>query len=165
MFVLSMKTTRPRLWAFGAVLALLLTVVAGTKLLPAAPRTSAAAGAATDPAALLRELGYEVEEPWTALREVTLPGEGDVTLDAYNALQQTAGYDLRPYLGERVKLYTYAVSNYPGEERVEAHVYVYKNRVVAGDIASTAADGFCHGLTPLTLGDTTAQGEANGTTG
>ena len=165
MFVLSLKTTRPRLAAFGVVLVLLFAVTAGTKVLSPGVRVPAGAGEATDPVAVLQGLGYEVESQWIHLREITLPADVDATFSAYNALQKEAGYDLTPYQGERVKCYTYTVLNYPGEERVEAHVYTHRNRVVAGDIASTAADGFCHGLTPLTPTTTVAQGEKDGTTG
>ncbi len=163
MFVLSMKTTRPRLAAFGAVCGLLLAVVVGTKMLP--PAVSTAAPAATDPVAYLQGLGYEVDPQWTALQEITIPMEEDAAFAAYNALLQAAGYDLTAYKGERVKCYTYAVRNYPGTERVEARVYVHKDRVIAGEIASTEVGGFCKGLTPLTPTATENKGETNGTTG
>jgi len=163
MFVLSMKTTRPRLAAFGVVCCLLLAVVLGTKALPHSAPT--AGTVATDPAAYLQSLGYEVDPQWTALQEVVIPVEEDAAFTEYNALLQAAGYDLTAYKGERVKCYTYTVLNYPGKERVEAHVYVHKDRVVAGDIASTAADGFCHGLKPLTPTAEPTKGETNGTTG
>lgn len=165
MFVLSMKTTRLRLWMCAGALVLLLAVTAGARVLSPGVLTPAGAGAATDPVALLQGLGYEVDPQWTDLREITLPADGDAAFSAYNALQQETGYDLSPYLGERVKYYTYTVLNHPGEERVEAHVYTYKDRVVAGDIAAAAADGFCRGLTPMTPADQTHEGESHGTTG
>ena len=163
MFVLSMKTTRPRLVAFGAVCGLLLAVVAGTKML--SPAVPTASPVATEPVAYLQRMGYEVDPQWTALQEITIPVEEDAAFAEYNALLQAAGYDLTAYRGERVKCYTYAVRNYPGTERVEARVYVHKDRVIAGDIASVEADGFCKGLTPLTPDMTAEKGETNGTTG
>ena len=43
--------------------------------------------------------------------------------------------------------YTYRIMNYPGTgDTVLAQLYIYKNRVVAGDIHSTALDGFMHGI-------------------
>lgn len=164
MFVLSMKTTRPRLAAFAAVGGLLLTVVLGTKALSRGT-VPVTAPAAANPAAYLQSLGYEVDPQWTALQEITVPVEEDAAFAAYNAVLQAAGYDLSAYKGERVKCYTYRVLNYPGEERVDARVYTYKDRVVAGDIASAAADGFCKGLAPLTPDLTENKGETHGTTG
>jgi len=164
MFVLSMKTTRPRLAAFGAVFCVLLAVVLGTKALSRGT-VPVTAPAAANPAAYLQSFGYEVEPQWTALQEITVPVEEDPAFAAYNAVLQAAGYDLSAYQGERVKCYTYKVLNYPGEEGVEARVYTYKDRVVAGDIASAAADGFCKGLTPLTPDMTENEGETHGTTG
>ena len=163
MFVLSMKTTRPRLAAFGAVFCVLLAVVLGTKALSrgTVPVTAPAA----NPAAYLQSMGYEVAPQWTALQEITVPVEEDPAFAAYNAVLQAAGYDLSAYQGERVKCYTYKVLNYPGEEGVEARVYTYKDRIVAGDVASTAADGFCRGLTPLTPDLTENEVETHGTTG
>lgn len=55
--------------------------------------------------------------------------------------------DLEPYHGKRVKCWTYTVLNYPGENGVLAHLYIYKDKIVGGDISSTALDGFMHGLT------------------
>lgn len=163
MFVLSMKTTRPRLVGFGVVCCLLLAVVLGTKALPHSAPASTAAG--TDPAAYLQKMGYEVDPQWTALREITIPVEEDAVFAAHNALLKEAGYDLTAYKGERVKCYTYTVRNYPGTEGVEARVYVHKDRVIAGDIASTAAGGFCKGLQPLASDPSKDKGETHGTTG
>lgn len=164
MFVLSMKTTRTRLTVYGAVCGLLAAVIVGVRAVPrgAVPVT---APAAADPAAYLQKMGYEVEDQWTALREITVPAEEDAAFAAYNAILQEAGYDLSAYKGERLKCYTYAVLNYPGSERVEARVYTYKDRVVAGEIASAEADGFCKGLTPLIPTATENKGETDGTTG
>lgn len=164
MFVLSMKTTRPRLAAYGVVFGLLLAVMLGSAGLSRGS-VPAAAPAATDPAAYLQRLGYEVDPQWTALQEVVVPVEEDAAFAEYNALLKAAGYDLAAYKGERVKCYTYTVLNYPGKEGVQAHIYVHKDRIIAGDISSTAADGFCVGLQPLTPDMTTEKGETNGTTG
>lgn len=75
--------------------------------------------------------------------------EFDEVFTQYNDLQKTAGMDLEPYHGKRVKCWTYTVLNYPGEEGVLAHLYIYKDKIVGGDVSSTALDGFMHGLTKL----------------
>ncbi len=149
MFVCSMKTTRPRLVGGGLVAALLLTVLVALS----GGRGAVATGApvAADDAArqqVLASLGYAVLPNRCEVREILIPAESDETFAAYNALQTAAGYDLTAYCGRRVKCWTYTVTNYPGEDAVEAHLYIYKDTVVGGDISSTAQDGFSHGLTP-----------------
>ena len=82
----------------------------------------------------------------------------DETLLTYNALQKTAGMDLLPYCGKTLELHTYTVTDHPAGEAV-AHLYLYKNHVVGGDISSPTADGFCEALLPR------AAGVTHGTTG
>ena len=43
--------------------------------------------------------------------------------------------------------YTYRVTNYEcSTDTVLAQLFVYRNRVIGGDIHATAMDGFMHGL-------------------
>lgn len=155
MFVLSMKTTRPRLIAVCALTALLLVTVVSLSGQSAAVATGVPVAA--DDAArqqYLADLGYEVIPDKCEVREILIPAESDPAFAAYNALQQEAGGDLTDYCGKRVKCWTYIVVNYPGEESVQAHLYTYKNTVIGGDISSVAQGGFSHGLKPLTMRDT-----------
>ncbi len=154
MFVLSMKTTRPRLIAVCAVMALLLVTTVSLSGQSAAVAT--AAPVATDDAArqqFLKDLGYEVIADKSEVREILIPAESDPAFAAYNALQKEAGNDLTDYSGKRVKCWTYTVTNYPGEESVLAHLYIYKDKIIGGDISSTAQDGFSHGLKSLSMRD------------
>ena len=51
------------------------------------------------------------------------------------------------YKGIRAKKYTYHVKNYPDtQEDVIANLLIYNNKVIGGDISSTALDGFTHGF-------------------
>ena len=105
MFVLSMKTTRPRLAAYGVVLALLMTVmVVGHRQ---QMRVQSVSTAAADAARVtyLQQQGYAVEPQWTDLREVVAPDT-----DAVPAA----------YRGKRLKCYTYAVA---GEDTVRLYEY------------------------------------------
>ena len=156
MFVLSMKTTRVRLAAVVAVGGLLLAAIIGISASPHS--VSTAAGGATDPVAYLQSLGYEVAPQWNDLKEMVIPATDHAAFAAYNAMAQAAGYDLTPYAGQRIKCYTYAVENYPGTQPVEACVYTYKDRVVAGTMCIDGGE-------PLPLKPLTEQGEINGTTG
>lgn len=164
MFVVSMKTTRPRMEFAAAVVGLLLITVFTLAGRQDVRRTQAAATGTDDSrrVAYLQELGYEVETQPVSVREVLIPADSDPVFAAYNALQQQAGSDLTPYCGRRVKCWTYTVTNYPGAEPVQAHLYVYGERIIGGDVASTVQGGFAHGLTPLTP---TAIGEEHGQTG
>ena len=57
--------------------------------------------------------------------------------------------DLEPYHGKRVKCWTYQVLNYPADDGVSAHLYVYKDEVIGEIFLPPALDGFMHGLTRL----------------
>lgn len=149
MFVLSMKTTRPRVIAGLAAVLTLLALIVTLSLQPGAAAPTAAAATDTQRIAFLQGLGYEVQ-PAGEVREVLIPAEFDESFTAYNALQQEAGMDLSPCRGKRVKCWTYTVTNYPGDDTVQAHLYVYKSAVVGGDISSTRQDGVRQGLLPMT---------------
>lgn len=158
MFVVAMKTTRARLTAWGIVLmALVAVAMASARLQPAAVAT--VAGEGSDHAALLRELGYAPAAQWSAVREVVLPETLTSEWVAYQEMQQVCGYDLTPYLGKRVKCYTYRVSNYPDCPTAVANLYEYEGKVIAGDISAVGVEGFPHGLKVC------PKGEANGATG
>lgn len=146
MFVVSMKTTRPRLAAYGVVLTLLVLVTA--LLAGRGEIRPTAASQATDPVAYLQRLGYEVEPQWIDLREITIPAELDETLSAYNEIQKQTGFDLSPYRGQRVKMYVYRLRNYPTGEGALATVYLCRDKVIAGDISAAEQGGFSHGLRP-----------------
>ena len=163
MFIVSMKTTRPRVIAYAAVTAALFVTVLSLAGRQDALRTQAAATGTDDSsrAAYLQQLGYEVTLQAVSVQEVIIPADSDETFAAYNALQ-AAEHDLTAYCGERVKCWTYTVTNYPGEEQVQAHLYVYKNQIIGGDVSSALQGGFSHGLHPLSA---VATGEINGQTG
>ncbi len=150
MFVFSMKTTRPRI--IGAVLVAASLVVLAVLSGQQTAATGALPVAADDAARqqLLGNLGYEVLPDKCEVREILIPAVSDEAFSAYNALQTACGYDLTEYSGKRVKCWTYTVTNYPGEDTVLAHIYVYKDLVIGGDISSVAQDGFSHGLKPMT---------------
>lgn len=150
MFVFSMKTTRSRLFSTVAIVALLLV----TMLCLSGQQTAVATAApvAADDTArqqYLAQLGYEVLPDKSEVREILIPVQTDEAFVAYNQLQLEAGYDLTEYSGKRVKRWTYTVTNYPAEDAVHAHLYIYKDKIIGGDIASVAQDGFCHGLKPM----------------
>ena len=166
MFIVSMKTTRPRVFAYVAVVAALFVTMFSIAGRQDSLRIQATATGVDEDSRVtyLQGLGYEVTPQAVSVREVIIPADSDEAFAAYNALQ-AEGQDLTAYCGERVKCWTYTVTNYPGEERVQAHLYVYKDQIIGGDISSALQGGFSHGLTPLSREQTAAPGEKNGQTG
>ncbi len=100
----------------------------------------------------LRSFGWEVEEEPEAIEEIVIPEEFGDVFQRYNQIQKEQGFDLEKFKGQRVKRYTYVVTNYPEEpEHVRANLFLCKEKVVAGDICSLKVkDGFLHGLEGLT---------------
>ena len=69
------------------------------------------------------------------------------TAEKGRAFAEKQGFDLSTYAGETCTAYTYRVTNYEGStDTVLAQLFVYRNRVIGGDIHATAMDGFMHGL-------------------
>ena len=71
----------------------------------------------------------------------------DGVFAGYNDLQKSQGLDLAPLSGKRVRKTVFTVTNYEGYEgEVTATLFVYKNRVVAGDLSSGDPNGFTCGF-------------------
>ena len=97
--------------------------------------------------AFLREFGWEIDAESEDLRTVQLPETLEGMMAEYNEVQLDQGYDLSRHLGEQCQQYTYLVTNYPEtDQTVLATLYIQGKTVIAGDIHSTALNGFLHGL-------------------
>ena len=70
----------------------------------------------------LQSLGYELEKEPVRQEDITLPKEFDSVYEEYNNLQKECGFDLSPYKGKNLTLYTYRLTNYPGEPEAMADV-------------------------------------------
>ena len=103
----------------------------------------------TDVVNYISSLGWEVSEEPDEIKEVVIPYEfNDVYLN-YNEIQKSQGFDLTDYAGERVKIWTYTVTNYPGYEDkdcIKINILVYEGCVIGGDVCSVELDGFMYGL-------------------
>ena len=98
----------------------------------------------------LRAHGWEIDLDSEDARTVQLPKELTGRLREYNELQLQQGYDLRGYLGQQCQQYSYLITNYPdAEQTVLATLYVYNGVLIAGDIHSTALNGFLRPLRQL----------------
>lgn len=74
--------------------------------------------------------------------EITVPYEFNDVYKSYNKIQQSQGFDLVDYKGEKLYRYTFSVQNHPESERAFAEVLLYGKRIVGADIYSTELDGF-----------------------
>ena len=92
----------------------------------------------------LASLGWEVDPASETAKEIVLPDEMGGVLAEYNELQKQQGFDLSQYCGEVCESYTYVLTS--GETGVIAQLFIYKGRVIGGDIHSASLGGFMHGL-------------------
>lgn len=160
MFICTVKFDRKKL-AFLVLVAALLII--GVILLLGAHRKAAALRDAEAPAAVkqvttvkseknrvdyLAQYGWEVESPAQSESRVMIPRTFSPTFEQYNELQKQQGFDLSRCCGTEVTMYTYRVVNADTEGEVLAVLYVQNNRVVGGDVHSTALDGFMIGVKP-----------------
>ncbi len=137
MFICSVKTDYKQILSVLGCVAVIAVAVVLAAVWPSDPVATANAHV-TDSAqrvAYLNSLGYEVADQSEEVREVRIPDEPDEVLQQYNAAQEAAGRSLAPYQGKRVRLYTYTVVNPVDGAQVPAHLYVYRDRVIAGDVA------------------------------
>lgn len=100
-----------------------------------------------DRVSFLLECGWNVDPETEEEQTIHIPEVFSPVYEDYNALQLQQGYDLSDYAGRDCVLYTYSVTNYPDESQtVIADLYLYRNRVIGGDVHSTNLNGFMIGL-------------------
>ncbi len=155
MFIYSVKASSLR---FCAVIMLSLTVICA--LIVLIPKYDAVnvfaddgsvvyTGAKTNEGRVefLRKFGWEVNSEPTDESVVTIPKEFDTVFAGYNQLQKLQGLDLARYKRKSVTRYTYVVTNYPEYDgTVYANLFVYRGRIIGGDICTESAEGFIHGF-------------------
>lgn len=134
----------------GILLALAITAAAVVMILGCIQRNKPAKLETTEEIVLyMSNLGWQVEETPLSVQNIRLPESFPPVLEQYNALQQQQGFDLLPYAGKEAKLYTFKILNYSGDNsdgEVYACLYLYKGRVIGGDVHSAAFTGFMEGL-------------------
>ena len=157
MFVFTAKLNRKKAVLFLIVFALILAAVIlavsfrGTGGLPRSQHTPSPAVIRTagDAAAYLAALGWEVDPEPVEVREIVIPRSFSGVYADYVALQKKQGFPIEQYGGMDAVRYTFKVKNYPtGEKEIVADLLVSGQAVIAGDIQSTALDGFMTGLKP-----------------
>lgn len=91
-----------------------------------------------------RSFGWEADPLTETVQKVHIPEEFDSVYEEYNKLQKMCGFDLTPYRGKTVEHYRYQICNFPYEttEPVFLNLYLYQNKMIAGDCMMQALDGF-----------------------
>ena len=97
----------------------------------------------------LTSLGWRFSSSFEE-KQIRIPMEFNETYSQYNEIQKSQGFDLEPYKGETVTVYTYNILNYQGyenEDYILANLIVLNGELIGGDICSTSAEnGFMQGL-------------------
>ena len=100
------------------------------------------AGTNEERISFLASQGWEVESVPISEQTIRLPETfPDVLLD-YNQMQKQQGFDLEKYAGKEIRMFSYAVKGSSADGETQCSLYVYKNRVIGGDVHSTAFDGY-----------------------
>ncbi len=157
MFVWSFRMNKRELIIAGAGMVIFILLAAALLARGGAferkERADARAATAEQREAYLTGLGWEIERTPLSVREVKIPAGFDAEYAVYSGLQSEQGFDLQALRGERVKLYTYRVNNYPAENAdMVANLLVKDGRVVGGDICQARAGGMTQGLDPAAYG-------------
>ena len=116
--------------------------------------------------AYLKALGWEIDRESESFRSVVVPQKLEGIMAQYNKIQLKQGLDLSKHLGESCRQYCYDVTNYPGGEgKVIVSLYLQNGQVIAGDVHSTAVNGFMHGLSREEAGTSSSSVPDPGPTG
>lgn len=156
MFVISLKSEKLKKYLIIAI-ACIFTTIGGiisvsTESTPAANigGVNMRASTADERIAFFSQFGYEISEDPLEVKEIIVPAEFDETYEEYNAIQISQGLDLSKYKGKRVKMWSYAIKNYPGYETadgtIRGNILVYDGVVVGGDVSNIELNGFMVGF-------------------
>ena len=149
MFIRSVKLKRPKLWLSAAAAVIIALVV--WAVIGAAGKHPKAYTLKTeaDRQQFIREMGWETSKEYTECRSVDLPADWSEVYEQYNKLQKQQGFDLEPYKGRTVEVYTYPVYNYEGhtdKDCMQLTLMVCEDKLIGGDVCCTELGGFMQGL-------------------
>lgn len=86
----------------------------------------------------LTGLGYKVNETAVSVKEIVIPENFSDVYEEYNRLQQTVGFDLLRYKGDKACIYTYSI--FDSEDTV-INLIVSDNNIIGGDVSSVKING------------------------
>ena len=96
--------------------------------------------------AYLHALGWEIDPASEDVRETSVPEALDEMMKDYNTMQREQGFDLTPYLGKPVTVVTYTLADESAEAGALVTLWICDGVVIAGDVHTTAMDGYMHGI-------------------
>jgi|GEM_PF-5848194 len=167
MFVMTAKLTKKRavlsIVGVGVAICALICIAATSKPVPSTPApvpnaaeqppvptvkvTDTKIVTGEDRVKLLADYGINVHPDPVEFMEVKLPKKFEDDMLTYRDIQLSQGFNIEKYAGKRLMRYSYKVTNYPNVQgEVLANLLFYKDKLIGGDIASTAGGGFIHGL-------------------
>lgn len=96
----------------------------------------------------ISNLGYTlVSDDCIEKRNITIPSEFSDVYNKYNDIQCKAGYDLKPYAGCDVTVYTYLIEGITdSEDERRVNLLVYNGRIIGGDVSSVSINGSMQAL-------------------
>ena len=98
----------------------------------------------------LEQFNIKVKPEPIETSEIKIPTQFNKVYENYNKIQKENGLNLEKYKGKTCIKYTYSVLNYKDRpDGVLANIFVFENKVIAGDICSLEIDGFMHGFVPI----------------
>ena len=153
MFVFTAKLNRKKavliIAGLAVVLALIVIAVhaaSGGKKADMHPSESGIRGV-EDIVAYLASLGWQVESEPIETQSIVIPRRFNGVYADYIKLQKEQGYPIENYAGMQAVRYSFRVTNYPtGEKDIVADVVLFGQEIIAGDVQSTASDGFMRPL-------------------
>ncbi|MCR4771050.1 MAG: DUF4830 domain-containing protein [Oscillospiraceae bacterium] len=153
MFVFTAKLNRKKAVLITAGLAVVLALIviavhaaSGGKKADMHPSESGIRGV-EDIVAYLASLGWQVESEPIETQSIVIPRRFNGVYADYIKLQKEQGYPIENYAGMQAVRYSFRVTNYPtGEKDIVADVVLFGQEIIAGDVQSTASDGFMRPL-------------------
>ena len=89
--------------------------------------------------------GWEVDKASETKTLHYIPKEITDEFLQYNEMQKSCGFDLTPYMGKGVTVYTYRILNFPNKTPVNAYLNIitYNDRMIGGDCVVDEFDDLC----------------------
>lgn len=85
----------------------------------------------------IKSLNIDVDENSVSVKETVIPEDFGEVYERYNEVQKKAGFDLTPFKGREVTVYSYPLKN---QNRVLTLI-VCEDRIIGGDISDIKIDG------------------------
>lgn len=85
----------------------------------------------------IKSLKIDVDEDNVSVKETVIPETFGEVYTKYNEIQKKAGFDLAPFKGREVTVYSYPIKN---QDRILTLI-VCEDRIIGGDIADVKIDG------------------------